>query len=71
MQNIICRAGKWTHLLSGEVQRRREDGMRKIMIFSSLPVFVRENTLLPIGAVDTTVDYELEKDVQIQVYEVK
>ncbi len=33
--------------------------------FSSLPVFVRENTLLPIGAVDTTVDYELEKDVQI------
>lgn len=43
--------------------------MKKIMIFS-LPVFVRENTLLPIGAVDTTVDYELEKDVQIQVYEV-
>ena len=37
--------------------------------FFSLPVFVRENTLLPIGAVDTTVDYDLEKDVQIQVYE--
>ena len=26
--------------------------------------------MLKIGAVDTTVDYELEKDVQIQVYEV-
>ena len=34
-----------------------------------MPVFVRENTLLSMGAVDTTVDYELEKDVQIQVYE--
>ena len=61
-------AGKWTHLLSGEVK----DGGRwyeEDYDFFSLPVFVRENTLLPIGAVDTTVDYELEKDVQIQVYE--
>lgn len=62
-------AGKWTHLLSGEV---KEGGRwyEEDYDFSSLPVFVRENTLLPIGAVDTTVDYELEKDVQIQVYEV-
>jgi alpha-D-xyloside xylohydrolase len=61
-------AGRWTHLLSGEVK----DGGRwyeEDYDFFSLPVFVRENTLLPIGAVDTTVDYELEKDVQIQVYE--
>ena len=42
----------------------------QVMIFFTA-VFVRENTLLPIGAVDTTVDYELEKDVQIQVYESK
>ena len=62
-------AGKWTHLLSGEV---KEGGRwyEEDYDFSSLPVFVRENTLLPIGAVDTTVDYELEKDVQIQIYEV-
>ncbi len=62
-------AGKWTHLLSGEV---KEGGRwyEEDYDFSSLPVFVRENTLLPIGAVDTTVDYEPEKDVQIQVYEV-
>ena len=62
-------AGKWTHLLSGEV---KEGGRwyEEDYDFFSLPVFVRENTLLPIGAVDTTVDYELEKDVQIQVYEV-
>ena len=61
-------AGKWTHLLSGEV---KEGGRwyEEDYDFFSLPVFVRENTLLPIGAVDTTVDYELEKDVQIQVYE--
>ena len=61
-------AGRWTHLLSGEVK----DGGRwyeEDYDFFSLPVFVRENTLLLIGAVDTTVDYELEKDVQIQVYE--
>ena len=61
-------AGKWTHLLSGEV---KEGGRwyEEDYDFFSLPVFVRENTLLPIGAEDTTVDYELEKDVQIQVYE--
>ena len=60
--------GKWTHLLSGEV---KEGGRwyEETYDFFSLPVFVRENTLLSIGAVDTTVDYELEKDVQIQVYE--
>ena len=60
--------GKWTHLLSGEV---KEGGRwyAEDYDFFSLPVFVRENTLLPIGAVDTTADYELEKDVQIQVYE--
>ena len=60
--------GKWTHLLSGEV---KEGGRwyAEDYDFFSLPVFVRENTLLPIGAVDTTVDYDLEKDVQIQVYE--
>lgn len=61
-------AGKWTHLLSGEI---KEGGRwyEEDYDFFSLPVFVRENTLLPIGAEDTTVDYELEKDVQIQVYE--
>ena len=60
--------GKWTHLLSGEV---KEGGRwyEETYDFFSLPVFVRENTLLSMGAVDTTVDYELEKDVQIQVYE--
>mgnify|MGYP000339998645 FL=1 len=51
-------AGKWTHLLSGEV---KEGGRwyEEDYDFSSLPVFVRENTLLPIGAVDTTVDLSL------------
>ncbi|MDY4693289.1 MAG: alpha-xylosidase, partial [Blautia sp.] len=37
--------------------------------FFSLPLFVRENTLLAIGADETTADYDFEKDVQIQVYE--
>lgn len=61
--------GKWTHLLSGEV---KDGGMwyEEDYDFFSLPVFVRENTLLPVGAVDTTADYDLEKDVQIHVYQI-
>ena len=42
--------------------------MQKIMTSSSLPVFVRENTLLHRRSGYKSADYELEKDVQIQVY---
>lgn len=62
--------GTWTHLLSGE---RRVGGKwyKDTYDFMSLPVYVRENTLLAIGANEKTADYDYADGVQIQVYEVQ
>ncbi|MBU3878236.1 alpha-xylosidase [Faecalicatena sp. AGMB00832] len=60
--------GTWTHLLTGE---KKEGGIwyEETYDFLSLPLFVRENTLLPIGSNEETAEYDFAKDVQIQVYE--
>lgn len=61
-------AGRWTHLLSGEVQeggrwfRARHD-------FLSLPLFVRPGTVLALGAIDSRPDYDYAADVLLRVYE--
>lgn len=62
--------GTWTHLLTGE---RKEGGTwyEETYDFLSLPLFVRENTLLAVGANEQTASYDFAKDVQIQVYELK
>lgn len=61
-------AGRWTHLLTGEAQHggrwhRAQHG------FLSLPLFVRENTLLPLGARDDRPDYDFADGVTFRVYE--
>ena len=59
--------GTWTHLLSGEV--RDEPGWhREEYGFDSLPLFVRENTLLPLGACEDRADYDYEKNVTLRLY---
>jgi alpha-D-xyloside xylohydrolase len=61
-------AGRWTHLLTGEVQ----DGGRWLRAkhdFLSLPLFVRPGSLIAVGAVDTKPDYDLAKDVTVRAYE--
>lgn len=61
-------AGRWTHLLTGEVQtggcwqRARHD-------FLSLPLFVRPGTILALGARDDRPDYEFAAGVTFRVYE--
>jgi alpha-D-xyloside xylohydrolase len=59
--------GKWTHLLSGEV---REGGhwYREKYDYFSMPLFVRDNTILPMGAVDNRPDYDYAKDVTLRIY---
>ena len=60
--------GRWTHLLSGEVQtgprwhQARHD-------FLSLPVFVRPGTILAVGATDDRPDYDFAAGVTFRVYE--
>jgi len=60
--------GRWTHLLTGEVQtgprwRRAQHD------FLSLPLFVRPGSILALGARDDHPDYDYAADVTFRVYE--
>ncbi|MDF2836522.1 MAG: alpha-glucosidase, partial [Paenibacillus sp.] len=60
-------AGTWTHLLTGETAeggswRKETHG------FMSLPLFVRPNTLLAIGANDSRPDYDYANGVKLKLY---
>ncbi|HEY5954704.1 MAG TPA: alpha-xylosidase [Terrimicrobiaceae bacterium] len=62
-------AGRWTNLLTGEVHegagwRREQHG------FLSLPLMVRPNTILPIGAIDDRPDYDYADGVTFRLYEI-
>jgi len=60
--------GRWTHLLSGEVQTggRWHHAQHD---FFSLPLFVRPGTVLPLGAVADRPDYDFSAGVTFRVYE--
>ena len=62
-------AGKWTHLLDG---RQVEGGrwMREKYDFMSLPIWARENSVIPFGSRDDTAEYDFEKDVELRCYNV-
>ncbi|HVU36403.1 MAG TPA: alpha-xylosidase [Opitutaceae bacterium] len=60
--------GRWTHLLTGEVQsggrwQRARHG------FLSLPLFVRPATVLALGGSDDRPDYDLASAVTFRIYE--
>jgi alpha-D-xyloside xylohydrolase len=59
--------GRWTHLLTGEEVagggwRRERHG------FLSLPLYVREGTLLALGAVDDRPDYDHAQGVELHLF---
>ncbi|MCW3060217.1 MAG: glycoside hydrolase family 31, partial [Capsulimonas sp.] len=59
--------GRWTDFLTG----RTIDGPRWVREehgFQSLPLLVRPNAVLPIGADDTRPDYDFTANVEFQVY---
>ena len=62
--------GKWTHLLSNEV---REGGawQRDNYDFFSLPLYARENSIIPFGAVNTKPDYDYAENVTLHIFELK
>lgn len=59
--------GRWTHLLSGE---EREGGRwyRETYDYFSLPLFVRENTLLAMGSNEKLPDYDYTERVELHLY---
>ncbi len=62
--------GEWTHLLDG---RRMTGGrwIREKYDFMSLPLWVRENTLLPVGKSLDQVEYDYADGVELRAYGVK
>jgi len=62
--------GKWTHLISGDVV---EGGtwFKEHYDYMSLPLFVKPNTILPVGATGSRPDYDYMDDVTFQIYELE
>lgn len=60
-------SGKWAHLLTNDTV---EGGLwcRDTYNFFSLPVFVRENTILPVGACDDKTDYSYTENLTLRIY---
>ena len=62
--------GSWTNLLDNRVV---EGGswQHEVHDFMSLPLMVRENTLLPVGADDQQVEYDYGKDLTLHLFALK
>ncbi len=59
--------GRWTHLLTGETVEG--GGWRKGQYdFFSLPVYVRENTILPVGANEKQTEYDYAQGLTLRLY---
>ena len=63
-------AGRWTHLLDG---RTVEGGrwMREKYDFMSLPMWVRENSIIATGSREDTADYDFANGFTLNCYQVK
>ncbi len=64
--DVYLPRGRWTHLLSGV--EKKGGWHRETHDVFSLPLYVRENTLLPVGARDDTVDYDHADGVTFELY---
>ncbi len=62
--------GEWTSLLSGEVVSGGK-WCRETHGFMSLPLYVRENTVLPMGGVDNKPDYDYADNVTLHLFSIK
>lgn len=63
-------AGLWTHFLTGEVVKggtwRREQ-----VGYLSIPLWVPENTILPVGAGENQPDYDYAEGITLQVFNLR
>lgn len=67
--NYYLPEGKWTHLISGEL---KEGGTwyKETYDYFSLPVFVKENTILPVGTITGRTVYEFDGNVEFYLYNI-
>ena len=64
--DVYLPPGTWTHLMTGAV--RSGGWQRENHDFHSLPLYVRENTLLAVGARDDRPDYDYADGVTLELY---
>lgn len=62
--------GEWTHLLSNEI-RHGGKWMRENYDFFSLPLFVRENSILAIGGCSQKPDYDYTDHLTLHIFALK
>ena len=60
-------AGEWTHLLSNEI-RRGGQWITERYDYFSLPLFARENTIVPIGHDRTRPDYDYTSGLTLHIF---
>ncbi len=63
-------AGEWTHFLSGEV-KQGGGWMNDVYDYFSLPLFVRENSIIPIGNNYQTPEYDYTDGLTIHIFALK
>lgn len=61
--------GRWTHYFTGEV-RTGGKWFEEYYDYFSLPLYVRENGVIPTGNCDTRPDYDYFDDLTYQLYEI-
>ena len=62
--------GVWTHLLSGEV-RNGGCWQEDTYDYFSLPLYVKENTLLAVGTEEHLPDYDYEHQMELRLYQLR
>ncbi|RKL68117.1 alpha-xylosidase [Salipaludibacillus neizhouensis] len=69
MSHYYLPNGKWTHLLTGEVKKGGA-WFKEYNNYFHMPLFVRENSILPIGANEDYADYDYAENVTFHLYEI-
>jgi alpha-D-xyloside xylohydrolase len=62
-------AGTWTHLQTGATVRG-PGWVHEVCDFTTVPVYVRPGSVLPLGARNDRPDYAYDEDITLRVYEV-
>lgn len=68
--DVYLPKGKWTSLITGEVKQGNSYYHEKHN-YLSLPLYVRENTLLARGAIDNKPDYEFNVGTKFELFELQ
>lgn len=59
--------GRWTNLLTGEVKEGRT-WYEEYQDYKSIPLYVRENTILPFGSCEEKPDYDYLENLELRIY---